>query len=109
MKSLEDLDYTVNMDIPEAAGVALKALASGTAGAEQQKLAYHFILHNLAGVDQLGFALPGDPDVMAWRNGRRFVGLQMERIVADPGIQPAAPLPARTITERVRRRGVGDT
>jgi hypothetical protein len=109
MKALEELDYDVSMSVPEAAGEALKALAMGAAAPEQQKLAIHFIVHALAGVDTLGFALPGDADVMAWRNGRRFVGLQIERIVREPAAA-AAELPrARTITEAQRRRGRSET
>ena len=91
--------------MPEAAGIALKALALGAAGPEQQKLAYRFIVQDLAAIDRLGFALPGDSETMAWRNGRRFVGLQIERIVADPMDGGGAELPsARTLTERARRR-----
>jgi hypothetical protein len=106
MSSLKELDYDVQMAVPEAVGEALKAFAIGAAGPEQQRAAYRFIVHDLAGVDRLGFALPGDGDVMAWRNGRRFVGLQIERIVATPmdGAVERAP-PARTMTERARRRG----
>ena len=100
-----DLDADVAMDVPEAAGIALKALALGAAGPEQQKLAYNFIVHGLAGVDRLGFALPGDGDVMAWRNGRRFVGLQILRIVADPMDGASTELaPPRTMTEPCSER-----
>jgi hypothetical protein len=104
LNSLKDLDAEVAMEVPQAAGEALKALALGAAGPEQQRAAYHFIVHHLAGVDRLGFALPGDSDVMAWRNGRRFVGLQIERIVAAPMDEVVSELPrARTITEQARR------
>ena len=97
------------MEVPQAAGEAIKACVFGNATPEQAKLALNFIVHGLAGVDRLGFALPGDADVMAWRNGRRFVGLQIERIVAEPTDDPATPLArARTITEQVRRRGRGE-
>jgi hypothetical protein len=108
MNSLKDLEADVAMEVPEAAGTALKALARGEADLVQQREAYRFILHELAGVDRLGFALPGDSETMAWRNGRRFVGLQMARIVAAPMDEAATPLPrARTITEQVRRRREG--
>jgi hypothetical protein len=109
MNALRELDADVAMEVPQATGDALKALARGAADEAQQRIAYNFIVHGLAGVDRLGFALPGDSDVMAWRNGRRFVGLQIERIVAEPTDEPATPLArARTITEQVRRRGRGD-
>jgi hypothetical protein len=105
VNSLKDLDAEVAMEVPQAAGEALKALTLGQARPDQQRAALYFIVHELAGVDRLGFALPGEGHVMAWRNGRRFVGLQIERIVAAPMDEPATPLTrARTITEHVRRR-----
>ena len=56
----------------------------------------------------MSFLLVDDiPMVMAWREGRRWVGLMLRRIVAEPMADPEPPPlpPARTMTERARRRG----
>jgi hypothetical protein len=86
----------------------LGALAAGTAGPHQQQVAWAFIVDNLAGTDRMSFLAVDDiPMVMAWREGRRWVGLEMRRILAEPMSDPEPPPepPARTMTERHRRRG----
>jgi len=105
---LKDLELDAQLDVPRDAGSAIKALAAGTADAVAQRLAYRFILDNLAGVDRMSFVLAGDmPMVLAWREGRRFVGVQLRRIVDTPMTdEPEVLPPARTMTERAKRRGV---
>ena len=104
-----DLDIDAQLDVPRDVGRALKAFAKGRAGKHQQILAYRFIVEGLGARDQLLFRPYPNMDVglmMAWLDGRRFVGLQMERIVAAPmtdAPEPELP-PARTMTERVARR-----
>lgn len=90
------------IECPEEDGRALKALANDP----NHKRAWEFILNNLCATDRLSFALPDEsPAVMAWRQGRRFVGLTLREIVATPILdrEPPEP-PARTMTERERRR-----
>jgi hypothetical protein len=86
-----------------AAAMALKALAQGEALPEQQILAYRWIVDVIACTDHKDFALPGDIETMAWRNGRRFVGLEIERLILSPALDalPQDP-PAR------RRRGTAE-
>jgi len=104
---LKDLEADAQIGVPRETGRAVKALANGTANAWQQTEAFKFILDSLAGTDRMSFVLADDvPMVMAWREGRRFVGLQLRRIVATPMTEEAEPElpPARTMTERARRR-----
>lgn len=108
MTRLSDLEADAQMEVPRAIGSALKAFANGAAGPEQQKLAYQFIVETLAGVNRLGFALPDAAEIMGWRQGRRFVGLQMNAIVAAPMEDETPPEPRpRTMTERQERRTRG--
>lgn len=105
---LKELELDAQLEVPREVGAALKALAIGGAGQHQQLIAYRFILEALCGVDRMSFILADDlPMVMAWREGRRFVGLQLRRIVEAPMSDPEPPpMPiARTMTERARRRG----
>lgn len=108
MSKLSEIEADSQLDVPREAGRALKAFAEGAANEYQQQLAYRFILEVLCGVDRLSF-VPGrenPADLMIWREGRRFVGQQLRRIVATPMTDEPEPEPPppRTITERVRRR-----
>jgi hypothetical protein len=60
--------------------MALKALASGNASADQQKNALHWIITDNARAYDLSFrpGSGGDRDT-AFAEGRRFVGLQIIR------------------------------
>ena len=105
---LSDFEADSQLDVPRDAGRALKALAAGEANAAQQRMAYRFFVDVLGAKDKLTFRpLVGVdlPLTMAWFEGRRFVAVQAERIVAAPmdDPEPAEP-PARTITERAERR-----
>jgi hypothetical protein len=105
---LKELELDAQLEVPREVGSALKALAIGSAGTHQQMIAYRFILDALCGVDRMSFILADDvPMVLAWREGRRYVGLQLRRIVEAPMQDPEPPpLPIpRTMTERARRRG----
>jgi hypothetical protein len=105
MNSLQDTETAVAIAVPQAAGTALKALKDRCATAEQQAIAYNFIVYELCGILKAAFALHGGPDAINWYNGRRFVGLQIENIATTPMDEPEIALPpARTITEAVRRR-----
>lgn len=81
--NIADADEMIEVSLD--AGRALKALAAGAATGPQQRLAYGFILHALAGVDRSSFVPEDDGGLtMAWREGRRFVGRHMRRIVETP-------------------------
>ena len=60
---------------------AIQALAKGEATPEQQKLAYAWILYSAADVNQLSYrpGADGGRDT-AFAEGRRFVGLQLEKL-----------------------------
>lgn len=67
---------------PQNVTMALKSLASGTASAEQQKIAVKYIVEDLAGAGGLSYepGEGGDRDT-AFREGRRFVGLRIKEEV----------------------------
>ena len=105
---LSELERDAQIECPRETGTALKALEAGAANPYQQQLAYRFIVDKLAGTDLMSFMAVDDiPSVMCWREGRRFVGLMLRRIVATPMADPEPPSlpPPRTMTERARRRG----
>jgi len=68
---------------------AIKALARGEATPDQQRIAVEYLLHGLSVVDGLSFrpdALGGQRET-DFAEGRRFVGLQLRRIVLLPANQ----------------------
>jgi len=71
---------------PHPAIAAIKALAEGKARPDQQINALNFILDDLARTYDLSFRpdeAGGDRDT-AFAEGRRFVGLQIRRIIMRP-------------------------
>jgi hypothetical protein len=100
MNSLKDLETAVQIEVPEAVGMALKAFKA------ENPVAYNFIVYELCGILKPAFATPGSAEYANWYNGRRYIGIQIDNIVTTPMrgvIAPPLP-PARTITEAVRRR-----
>lgn len=64
---------------------ALKAMGKGTARPDQQIAALNFIIETLAGTYDLSFRPDdkgGERD-SAFAEGRRFVGLQLRRVIAS--------------------------
>lgn len=106
MPHLRAISPKLDLDKPPA-GVraAVRAWKDGTATPEQQQRAYRYVVYWLAGVSRLEFALPGEESIVNWRQGCRFVGLQIEA-TADLVLDEAEPPepPARTMTEKARRR-----
>jgi hypothetical protein len=107
MRSLAEAEADVAMEVPLASGVAIKACVAGTASTLQAQEAVRFIVYELCGVDKLRFALPGEGGLAAWWAGRRFVGLQIKRIVATPTEEEAAALLPERAVEALRRRRPG--
>ena len=106
MRSLRELEADAQMEVPRDIGRAIKAWKVGAANDEQQRMAYRFVVHTIAAINRPSFALPDEPSIMGWRQGRRFVGLQLETIAEAPmtdELPPPEP-PPRTMTERVARR-----
>jgi hypothetical protein len=66
---------------------AIKALASGTANADQQKRAIHWIINTAAGAYELSYRSDGEGGERetAFAEGRRFVGLQLVKLVNMSG------------------------
>lgn len=65
---------------------ALKAFGKGIARPDQQIAVFNFIIENLAGTYDLSFRPDdkgGDRDT-AFAEGRKFVGLQLRRVIAQP-------------------------
>lgn len=66
---------------PEAA--SLRALATGTADATQQRLALACIRQKICFVDQSSFAGP-DTHQSAFNEGKRAVGIEIRRVICAP-------------------------
>ena len=63
---------------------AVKALAEGQASGEMQKRAFQWILRKASAAQDVSFR-PGEPDVTAYLEGRRSVGLAMLKLLSiDP-------------------------
>jgi hypothetical protein len=108
MRSLRELEADATIGVPRDVGSAIKAWKNGTAGPAEQQLAWQFVVKELAAVGKLSFAIPDEPGIMWWRQGRQFVGLQLETIAETPMEAPQrVEPPARTMTERVARRARG--
>jgi len=94
-----------HITVPRAVGGAIKEIA------RQYPLAWRFVIEALCRVGKLSY-VPGNPDardVMIWFEGRRFVGEQLQRIVDTPmEDEPPVLPPARTMTEKARRRQAKD-
>jgi len=100
---LADLEADSQLDVPIDVGHNVKMLAQDP----RYALAWQFIIEKLCRARALSY-IPGRDqatDLMVWFEGRRFVGEQLLRIVEIPipDAEPKLP-PARTITEKVRRR-----
>jgi hypothetical protein len=108
---LRDPKPSVGIDKPPAdIRAAARAMHEGAASADQQKRLYRFIVHELCGISQLALALPAEESVANWRAGCRYPGLYLEFVRAMPvDDPPPAPPPARTMTERARRRTLKTT
>ena len=63
---------------------AIRAVASGTADIDQQKRAVRWIVEQAAGTYQPSFRPEGDRET-CFAEGRRFVGLQVVKLVNMPG------------------------
>lgn len=103
---LREAKPSVGVDKPPVdVRAAIVAFAGGAASAQQQIRLWRFILHELSGVSLLNMALPAESAVQNWRAGCRYVGLYLEAARQMPVDDPSAPPPpARTMTERGRRR-----
>jgi hypothetical protein len=64
-------------DLPDAS--ALQAVSEGRATPEQQKRALDWIMYKAAGMDDLDYRT--DPREHAFVSGRRFVGLQIRKML----------------------------
>lgn len=90
---------------PAEIRAACRALESGSASEGQQRRLWRFIVYELAGLNQVALTLPAESAVQNWRAGCRYVGAYLEAARLMPADDPPAPEPpARTATERVRRR-----
>jgi hypothetical protein len=65
---------------------AVKALAEGKARDDQQKIVLNYIIDNLAGTYDLSYRpdVDGGARDTAFAEGRRFVGLELRRIISTP-------------------------
>lgn len=99
---LSDLEQDAQLDVPVDAGAQIQEFA------RLYPLGFKFIVDALCGKDRIIYRpMPGLDTgmLMAWLDGRRFVGVQLTRIVETPiELPPDTEGPARTITEQVRRR-----
>jgi hypothetical protein len=100
---LSKLEADAHLDVPVEVGRNIKALFADA----RYQVAVKFIVESLCGQRRLSF-VPGQPspaDLMMWREGRRFVGEWLMRIVETPIPDAQEPEPpARTMTEKHERR-----
>lgn len=91
---------------PPEVRAAIRAWRAGTATESQQLRAYAYVVNELCGITQLHYAMPGEESVVNWRQGCRYVGLSIEIAAMLPPEDDNTPPepPARTMTERARRR-----
>lgn len=104
---LSEIEADGHLQVPPELGRAIKALAAD----ERHAKAWRFIIDQLCGQRRLSFVpgLPEGRDMMLWREGRRFVGEWLVRIVETPIPDETPPEPpARTMAERQRRRAKRD-
>ena len=71
---------------PVSIVAALKAFGRAEARPDQQGTAFNFIIENLAGTYDLSFRPDdkGGSRETDFSEGRRFVGLQLRRVIAQP-------------------------
>lgn len=81
-RSFKGLEALQAPSLTKEEAVSIKALASGTANDIQQKLAYETIRKKLCDLYQPEFHY--DERVSAFNGGKRWVGLTMTMIVAEP-------------------------
>lgn len=65
-------------ELPDAA--ALQALVRGDANPDQQQRALKYVIETLCGTYDMSFR-SGKPDETAFAEGKRFVGLQLVKLV----------------------------
>lgn len=103
MPTLQQIERDAQLEVPKEIGGNLKMLFADP----NYQLSVRFIVDQLCGQRRLSF-VPGlteGRDMMLWREGRRFVGEWLVRIVETPIPEEAtAESPARTMSERARRR-----
>jgi hypothetical protein len=111
-KKAPDVWEPVRIDIDDPRVGALRALATGTATAGQQQVAWQSILFDFCGIRDLEFR-PGATDgdrASCFMSGRRFVGLQLvktsqlvrvqQKVRGEgPNAYPVGPPPGEPKTE----------
>lgn len=92
-------------DIPARAGAvaALGAAVKAVAEDEQHRDTWPAMFSTIRGADRAGFSMAADGMTLTWRHDGRVVELSMRRVEEATGAA-VAPLPARTMTEKARRR-----
>lgn len=99
---LSDLQAYSILDVPTDAGAQIKEMA------RMFPAGFEFIVNTLCYKNRLVYQPMVGVDagmLMAWLDGRRFVAVQLELIVANPIKVPVKPEgPARTMTESAHRR-----
>jgi hypothetical protein len=67
-----------------AVAAAVKALNEGNARSDQQKIVLNFIIDILAATYELSYRPENNALDTAFAEGRRYVGLELRRIIATP-------------------------
>lgn len=99
MPTLRELEADAQVECAREVGHNIKAFWNDP----KYRLTRDFLINDLCRVHRLSSALPGaDAD---WKNGRRWPGLVLEQLATAPMDDPVPPEPpARTMTEKARRR-----
>lgn len=99
---LKELEAYSTLDVPIDAGAQIKEMA------RQFPIGFEFIVNSLCATNRLVYQPMASIDVgmlMAWLDGRRFVGVQLGLIIANTIEAPKEPEgPDRSMTAKVERR-----
>ena len=100
---LSRLEADAELEVPRDIGGLVKRFASDPAYTRL----WDFLCNEFGRAGKLSY-VPGQADardLMIWLEGRRFVGVMLQRIAAAPMPDETPPEPrARTMVERQRRR-----
>lgn len=100
---LSKLETDAHLDVPRDVGGLVKRFANDPTYARL----WSFLCDDIGRAGKLSY-VPGQVDardLMIWFEGRRFIGVMLQRIAAAPMPDETPPEPpARTMSERQRRR-----
>lgn len=97
-------EYSARDGVPRIVPVHIHRAVKALAADEKHRVALEFIINELGGRHRISFVI-GHAESMVWLEGRRYVAEIIARLIEDAIPEVAEDLqPARTLTEKARRR-----